>query len=67
MRFLVIRTSSSLDDSPCENAYHGSEPLEINNWFIDINTLEEFMAFQKRYGQLVLNSNTIEIYDDYRE
>ncbi len=64
MRFLVTRTSSCLDYSPCQGAYQGTEP---NDWFIDINTLEELMAFQKRYEELVLNSDSIEIYDDYRE
>jgi len=35
--------------------------------FININTLEELMNLQKIYGKLVINSETIIIYDDYLE
>lgn len=34
---------------------------------IEINTLDELMEFVKEYGQIVLDIDTIEIYDDYRE
>ena len=34
---------------------------------IEINTLEELMAFQKRFGELILMDGEIEIYDNYRE
>lgn len=43
-------------------------------WFVDINSLEELLVFQKKYGSLVIenfyrNSEilSIEICDDYRE
>lgn len=43
-------------------------------WFIDIETLEDLLAFYDEYGELVLGRATedrrtpeIEIYDDYRE
>lgn len=37
-------------------------------WFIDINNLEELLAFQKECGcELVIEGSTLEIYDDYRE
>ena len=34
---------------------------------ITINTLNELMDFIKAYGKIVLDENTIEIYDGYRE
>lgn len=34
---------------------------------IEINTLEELMEFAGKWGQLVISSGTIEIYDTYRE
>lgn len=43
-------------------------------WFIDINSLDELLAFQEKYGRLVIESMfgsmdtvEIEIYDSYRE
>jgi len=34
---------------------------------IEINTLEELMNFISKNGNIVLNKESIEIYDDYRE
>lgn len=34
---------------------------------ITINTLKELMAFIKAHGHIVLDEDTIEIYDGYRE
>ena len=41
---------------------------------ININSLEELIEFQKKYGEIIITSNMwnkrykeIEIYDDYRE
>jgi len=34
---------------------------------LTIDTLEELMGFVKEYGQIILDEDTIEIYDDYRE
>ncbi len=34
---------------------------------VEINTLEELMQFVAKWGQIVLNADTIEIYDGYRE
>jgi Trm5-related predicted tRNA methylase len=34
---------------------------------IEISTLEELMKFQKRFGQIIVKQEEIEIYDDYRE
>jgi len=34
---------------------------------IEINSLEELLAFTEKWGDIVLNNDTIEIYDYYRE
>lgn len=43
-------------------------------WFVDINTIDELIAFNKKYGELVITTSfidhescEIEIYDYYRE
>lgn len=36
-------------------------------WYIEIPNLEALMAFVARYEEIVLTSDYIEIYDDYRE
>ncbi len=43
-------------------------------WSVDINSLEDLIAFKRKYGDLVIETNLwdgktphIEIYDDYRE
>lgn len=37
-------------------------------WFIEINNLEDLLAFQEECGyELVLSGDEIEIYDNYRE
>jgi len=34
---------------------------------IEINTLEQLQNFISEYGQIVIHTDTIEIYNDYRE
>lgn len=34
---------------------------------IEINSLEELIAFSEKYGRIILDDGTIEIYDDDRE
>jgi hypothetical protein len=41
--------------------YQGDGPLK------EFSSLADLMAFQAEWGSLVLDENTIEIYDDYRE
>lgn len=58
-----------------ENGYEQREfPDECVGWFIDINTLEELLAFRNKYGDVIItrawdnkNIYELEIYDDYRE
>ena len=71
MEFRVIRSSQFSDEKPrdVKNIYEKG-----NNWYIKINTLEELIAFEKKYGHLIISENwdnekemQIEIYDSYRE
>lgn len=74
MKFIVSRTSVWKSDiTPCEEAKR-EEFEDGPDWTIEINSLEELIAFRKKYGELVLTAsvipeidNEIEIYDDYRE
>jgi hypothetical protein len=56
------------DVSPCMFILSTKQKLtkEIS---IEINSLEELMAFSEKWGELVISHNPpgIEIYDDYRE
>lgn len=53
MTFKYIRTSKVLSGDEKE---------------IEINTLEELIEFQTKSGSpIIINGNSIEIYDDYRE
>ena len=48
--------------------------FDARGWFVDINSLEELMAFYQRHGRIIIFPSwdnytipCIEIYDDYRE
>lgn len=71
MEFRVIRSSQFSDEKPrdVKNIYEKGD-----NWYVKINTLEELISFEKKYGDLIISENwdnkkemQIEIYDDYRE
>ena len=36
-------------------------------WSIEINTLEELQSFIEKYGRIIMDWDSIEIYDGYRE
>ncbi|MHB8096085.1 MAG: hypothetical protein ACYDEI_00305 [Erysipelotrichaceae bacterium] len=38
-----------------------------NHPTIEINFLDELMSFIDAYGEIIINRNSIEIYDNYRE
>ena len=73
MRFRITRTSD-WQNCPCRESVFNRETQEYN---IEINTLEELVAFSKKYGELVFKDDndygkekdipSIEIYDSYRE
>ena len=81
MKFVLSRTSSG-DVNVDDNKYKVTKTQEYDEWlekyidkyFIEINSLEELMEFQKGYGKIIIMDNRyggemkeIEIYDDYRE
>ena len=71
MEFRVTRSSQFIDEKPrnVKNIYEKGD-----GWYIKINTLEELIAFENKYGALIISKDwdtqeemQIEIYDDYRE
>lgn len=71
MEFRVTRSSQFPDEKPrnVKNIYEKGD-----GWYIKINTLEELIAFENKYGSLIISKDwdnqeemQIEIYDDYRE
>lgn len=49
-------------------------PDDAEGWFIEINTLEDLLKLQEKYGDIILSRDwdnpsilKLEIYDDYRE
>jgi hypothetical protein len=71
MWFHISRTSTS-NEKPCEEAVEKGD----GDWFVEINSLDEFASFVKKYRNLIVSEFLprdkkvgleIEIYDDYRE
>lgn len=63
MEFMISRTSYWTNDKrPTEKAYK-----EGDCWYIKINSLEELIELSKKEGQIIINEDILEIYDDYRE
>lgn len=63
MEFLIRRTSSYLNSrQPVEGAYQKDE-----EWYIKINSLEELIKLSEKEGQIIIEEDYLEIYDDYRE
>jgi len=71
MRFKINRTSDygwdDIDRPPCDEAVFEGNNNGEKYWVIDFWNLEDLADFAKKYNRLILTSNSIEIYDDYRE
>ena len=87
MIFTVIKTSGYGPFHPPVEEARPLKEYQIDGtndwvvWAIELNTLEELVAFAKKYGEIVFNSDTdpwvgaedpkeyivIEIYNGYRE
>lgn len=79
MKFYVVRTSGKTP--PCEEAKHENvylkrfdgKTIETDVWLIELNTLDELMELNKKYGDIIIEDywyaegKAIEIYDGYRE
>ena len=51
---------------------HNKRRYHLPNWHdempsIEINSLDELHSFADKYGPIIIDGNTIEIYNDYRE
>lgn len=46
---------------------HRSKHIITNSVDINISSLKELLAFSDKWGELIINSNEIIIYDDYCE
>lgn len=62
MKYEITRASLHSDKAPCDEAIKEGEL-----WYVTLNTLEGFMKFVKKYGEIVLYPDSIIIYDDYLE
>jgi hypothetical protein len=66
MKFQIHRVSlCSNEEKPCDGAFLVDGEY---GWFIEINTLEELIALSVREDEsLVVDKDSIYIYDDYME
>lgn len=63
--FRIIRVSNGSNDvCPCDDAYYMEER---HDWFISFQDMSELMAFIRREGHIILDEDTLWIYDDYME
>jgi hypothetical protein len=69
MKFTISRTSDRFRScKPIEGSVVvDSEFYGYDRRTIEIPDLEALVALSEREGDLIINGNTIEIYDDYRE
>jgi hypothetical protein len=69
----IVKKHPKLAATTVEKAPGGScSASPRTGWFVDIDSLDDLVAFQERHGRLILqqegrNPPEIEIYDDYRE
>lgn len=69
MIYTIRRTSDwQGENKPCKKAqFKGVGKFKYNIYTIEINSLEELQALINEVGKIVIDKDTIEIYDDYRE
>lgn len=79
MKFRVYRSNIFWHGKPCEGVYKLSNDESVNDWYIEIKSLEDLKKMQKSIGRhsLIIDfdplfpseeyDGTIEIYDSYRE
>ena len=66
--------SKGINHKQTKNGIERTFPNDCEGWFIEINTLEELLEFEKEHGDLVISRNwqnhyimQITIYDGYIE
>lgn len=63
MEFMITRTSLwTNNQKPYQKAYKEGE-----NWYIKINSLDELIELTRKEGKIIIDEDSLEIYDDYRE
>lgn len=72
MIYTIYKTStgSSQFYKPCKNAIPKEgykDEDEYKEYCIEINSLEDLQQLIKEVGEIIINDDTIEIYDSYRE
>ena len=71
MKYNIDRTSDTGNlnkRKPCSKAYlSGYDEWQYPRWCIEINTIEELQELINEVGEIIVNKESIEIYDDYRE
>ena len=69
MIYTIYRTSDFLgENKPCEKAQlKRIDEVCYRHYTIEINSLEELQALINEVGEIIIDENTIEIYDDFRE
>ncbi len=50
-----------------EEGYIARQLDDKISWSVEINNLEELSTFTEKYGRVIIEGRSIEIYDDYRE
>lgn len=58
------------EDKPCEEAFYTwkkGDPDWEAHWSVSIRTLEDLQAFILKYDQIIINEDSIDIYDDWAE
>ena len=74
MEFYIERTSDWFHKKPpVKNRQlrlvpkNKKDAYSKNEWYIEINSLEDLVKLSEEEGSLIFNPGHIEIYDDYRE
>jgi hypothetical protein len=68
MQFKIKRASDILHEKPpCPEATLIRDDGFDKEYEVTLTSLEDLMAFIKRHGELVINSDSITIYDYYSE
>jgi hypothetical protein len=63
MLYTITRASLDYEDKPCDEAVLNQE----QKWTVDFKSLEELQAFIVKYRRIVIDKNSIIIYDYYIE
>ncbi len=53
---------------PMTDSFMGYDlSIQDSNIYVEINTLEELISFNEKYGRIIFDGTHIEIYNGYRE